>query len=164
MQQVVSALKKSELLPQYLKLEITESVIMQDTENIIPRLHELRNLGVRLAMDDFGTGYSSMAYLSSLPIDTLKIDRSFITKMTRSDEDAAIVRAIVTLAKTLDLRITSEGIETSDQHAQLSALGCDFGQGYFFDRPMSAEKLELQLAPMRLGKQNLPEFSLLRAA
>ena len=163
-EQIVSALKESELLPQYLKLEITESVIMQDTENIIPKLHELRNLGVRLAMDDFGTGYSSMAYLSSLPIDTLKIDRSFITKMNRSDEDAAIVRAIVTLAKTLGLRITSEGIETSEQHVQLSALGCDFGQGYFFDRPMSAENLELLLAPKRLKELSLPELPLLKSA
>ena len=163
-QQVVSALKESELLPQYLKLEITESVIMQDTENIIPRLHELRNLGVRLAMDDFGTGYSSMAYLSSLPIDTLKIDRSFISKMSCSDEDAAIVHAIVTLAKTLDLRITSEGIETSEQHVQLSALGCDFGQGYFFDRPMSAENLGLLLDLTRLKEHGLPELSLLKAA
>ena len=162
-QQVVSALKESELLPQYLKLEITESVIMQDTENIIPRLHELRNLGVRLAMDDFGTGYSSMAYLSSLPIDTLKIDRSFITKMNRSDEDAAIVRAIVTLAKTLDLRITSEGIETSEQHQQLTALGCDFGQGYFFDRPMSAENLELLLVPNHLKELSMSEPCLLKA-
>ncbi len=163
-EQVVSALKESELLPQYLKLEITESVIMQDTENIIPRLHELRNLGVRTAMDDFGTGYSSMAYLSSLPIDTLKIDRSFISKMSRSDEDVAIVRAIVTLAKTLDLRITSEGIETSEQHVQLSALGCDFGQGYFFDRPMSAESLGLLLAPRHLKGLSLPELLLLKAA
>lgn len=163
-EQVVSALKESELLPQYLKLEITESVIMQDTENIIPRLHELRNLGVRTAMDDFGTGYSSMAYLSSLPIDTLKIDRSFISKMSRSDEDVAIVRAIVTLAKTLDLRITSEGIETSEQHVQLSALGCDFGQGYFFDRPMSAESLGLLLAPRHLKGLSLPELPLLKAA
>lgn len=163
-QQVVSVLKESELLPRYLKLEITESVMMQDTGNIIPRLHELRNLGVRLAMDDFGTGYSSMAYLSSLPIDTLKIDRSFIAKMSRSEEDAAIVRAIVTLAKTLDLRITSEGIETSDQLALLSALGCDFGQGYFIDRPMPAENLGLLLAPKCLVKVSRPENSLLTAA
>ncbi len=163
-QQVVCVLKESELLPQYLKLEITESVMMQDAENIIPRLHELRNLGVRLAMDDFGTGYSSMAYLSSLPIDTLKIDRSFISKMSRSDEDAAIVRAIVTLAKTLDLRITSEGIETSDQLAELSALGCDFGQGYFIDRPMPAENLGLLLAPKSLKDLSRPESSLLAAA
>jgi len=163
-QQIDSALKESELLPRYLKLEITESVMMQDTENIVPRLHELRNLGVRLAMDDFGTGYSSMAYLSSLPIDTLKIDRSFINKMSRSDEDAAIIRAIVTLAKTLDLRITSEGIETSEQLALLSALGCDFGQGYFFDRPMPAENLERLLAPKRLKELSRQELTLRKAA
>ncbi len=153
--QVISALKESGLSPEFLKLEITESVMMQDTETIISRLLELRNLGVRLAVDDFGTGYSSMAYLSSLPLDTLKIDRSFVTKMTGSEDDAAIVRAIVTLAKTLNLRITSEGIETSDQRVQLLALGCDLGQGYFFDRPMPAESLGHLLALRHLAEPGL---------
>ena len=162
--QVLAALKIAELLPRYLKLEITESVMMQDTDMIIPMLHELQGLGVRLAMDDFGTGYSSMAYLSSLPLDTLKIDRSFITKMSGSDEDAAIVRAIVTLAKTLNLQITSEGIETSEQLHQLSALGCDLGQGYYFARPMTVESLGDLLTSRRLEQINVNRTLPLKAA
>ena len=136
--QVAQVLAGTGLAPACLKLEITESVMMLDADETIPRLHALRALGVHLAVDDFGTGYSSMAYLSSLPIDTLKIDRSFVTKMGRSEDDAAIVRAIVTLAKTLSLQITCEGIETADQLAHLCSLDCDQGQGYHFSRPLPA--------------------------
>lgn len=136
--QVAAILEETGLAPSCLKLEITESVMMLDADDTIPRLHALRALGVCLAVDDFGTGYSSMAYLSSLPIDTLKIDRSFVIKMGRSDDDAAIVRAIVTLAKTLNLQITCEGIETPAQLAQLCSLDCDQGQGYHFSRPVPA--------------------------
>ncbi len=133
---VAEVLAETGLTPACLKLEITESVMMLDADQTIPRLHALRALGVHLAVDDFGTGYSSMAYLSSLPIDTLKIDRSFVAKMSRSEDDAAIVRAIVMLAKTLGLQITSEGIETPGQLALLCDLGCDQGQGYHFARPL----------------------------
>ncbi len=136
--QVAEILEDTGLAPACLKLEITESVMMLDADDTIPRLHALRALGVCLAVDDFGTGYSSMAYLSSLPIDTLKIDRSFVAKMGRSEDDAAIVRAIVTLAKTLNLQITCEGIETPAQLAQLCSLDCDQGQGYHFSRPLPA--------------------------
>ena len=144
--QVVQVLNETGLEAAFLKLEITESVMMQETEVTIGKLHALKALGIRLAVDDFGTGYSSMAYLSSLPIDTLKIDRAFVGKMSHHAEDAAIVRAIVMLAKTLNLRITSEGIETVEQLAQLRALECDQGQGYHFSRPLPADQLQALLA------------------
>ena len=143
--QVVEILRETGLDAAHLKLEITESMMMQDAEATLNKLHALKALGVRLAVDDFGTGYSSMSYLSSLPLDTLKIDRSFVNRMGEQAEDAAIVRAIVTLAKTLNLRITSEGIETQEQLVQLRALGCDQGQGYHFSRPVTAVEMEALL-------------------
>lgn len=144
--QVVQVLSETGFDTACLKLEITESVMMQETDVTIGKLHALKALGIRLAVDDFGTGYSSMAYLSSLPIDTLKIDRAFVGKMSQHTEDAAIVRAIVMLAKTLNLRITSEGIETVEQLTQLRALECDLGQGYHFSRPLPADQLQAFLA------------------
>jgi len=143
---VAEVLEETGLGAERLKLEITESVMMQEAEATIAKLHALKALGIRLAVDDFGTGYSSMAYLSSLPIDTLKIDRAFVSKMGQHAEDAAIVRAIVMLAKTLHLSITSEGIETVEQLAQLRALECDQGQGYHFSRPLPADQLQALLA------------------
>ncbi len=140
-ERVAAVLAETGLSAAHLKLEITESVMMQDADVTILMLHQLKALGVRLAVDDFGTGYSSMAYLSSLPIDTLKIDRSFVGKMGRHEQDEAIVRAIVNLAKTLKLHITSEGIETPDQLAQLQNLGCDRGQGFLFAEPLTSEDL-----------------------
>lgn len=157
---VTEVLRETELHPSSLKLEITESVMMLDSETTIPRLHQLKALGIHLAVDDFGTGYSSMSYLSSLPIDTLKIDRAFVNNMGRNPEDMAIVRAIVSLAKTLNLRITSEGIENQEQLAQLHALGCDQGQGYHFDRPMPADQLGARLAD--LGESTLAAAALTR--
>ena len=146
LEEVIEILKETSLSPHLLKLEITESVMMLDSETTIPRLHQLKALGIHLAVDDFGTGYSSMSYLSSLPIDTLKIDRAFVSNMGRNPEDLAIVRAIVSLAKTLNLRITSEGIETIEQLEQLRALGSDQGQGYYFDRPLPADQFRARLA------------------
>ncbi len=136
---VVAILSRTGLHPTSLKLEITESVMMLNSEATLPKLLRLRSLGIRLAVDDFGTGYSSMAYLSSLPIDTLKVDRSFVTGIGQSMESFAIVRAIVMLAKALNLCVTSEGIETREQLARLKMLGCNQGQGYLFARPMPAE-------------------------
>lgn len=159
--EVVQILKETQLNPLSLKLEITESVMMLDSETTIPRLHQIRALGIHLAVDDFGTGYSSMSYLSSLPIDTLKIDRAFVNNMDRNPEDLAIVRAIVSLAKTLNLRITSEGIETREQLAQLHSLGSDQGQGYYFDRPMPADQFGARLAAAAVEANELA-FSLSR--
>jgi diguanylate cyclase (GGDEF)-like protein/PAS domain S-box-containing protein len=140
-QDVIKTLQETGLDSSSLKLEITESMMMQGAETSLAKLHQLKMLGISLAVDDFGTGYSSMSYLSSLPIDTLKIDRSFVSKMHENEEGMAIVQAIVTLAKTLNLTITSEGIETWEQLVKLQALGCDQGQGYHFARPMTADQI-----------------------
>jgi EAL domain-containing protein (putative c-di-GMP-specific phosphodiesterase class I) len=143
---VTSALQQSGLAARYLKLEITESVAMRDAQSTIETLRELTHLGVRLALDDFGTGYSSLAYLNQFPIDTLKIDRSFVDKLGDGPEHVAVVRTIIALAKALDLRVTGEGIETTNQAQQLEALGCDLGQGYIFSRPQSREAFGALLA------------------
>jgi len=145
--QIARVLAETRLPPSCLKLEITESVMMGDTENTIACLQALKELGVRIAVDDFGTGYSSMAYLSAFPLDTLKIDRAFVSRLNQPD-GLAIVQAIVTLAYTLGLEITSEGIETEAQWQELQALGCHLGQGYFFAAPQTAEALEARLAAL----------------
>jgi len=127
------------LKPQCLKLEITESVLMQNPEVITVLFLQLRHLGIRLSIDDFGTGYSSLAYLHHFPIDTLKIDRSFVTSVDTDGEKLAIIRTIVTLAWNLGMDVIAEGVETAKQLAQLKALNCEAGQGYFFAKPMDAE-------------------------
>jgi diguanylate cyclase (GGDEF)-like protein/PAS domain S-box-containing protein len=128
-----------------LKLEITEGVIMQDVEATIETLWRLKGLGIQLAIDDFGTGYSSLAYLKRLPLDVLKIDRSFVKGIERGQEDIAIVRAIISMAKSLNLSITAEGIETAEQAALLKQWECERGQGYYFARPLEAEALSVIL-------------------
>ncbi|MEZ6192436.1 MAG: EAL domain-containing protein [Phycisphaerales bacterium] len=123
--------------PAYIKLEITESVIMDDRHGITPVLDEIRHMGVQLAMDDFGTGHSSLSCLHSFPIDVLKIDREFILNMEQRIEYTAVIQAIVTLAHTLGISVVAEGLETAEQVAQLQALECDHAQGYYFARPLS---------------------------
>jgi diguanylate cyclase (GGDEF)-like protein len=137
-EQISSALRESGLEAANLKLEITESMVMENIDTAIDMLTQLRNLGVGLSIDDFGTGYSSLSYLHRFPIDTLKIDRSFVTQMTDNSENAEIVRTIVTLARSLDMAVVAEGVETADQLRQLGDLGCDYGQGYLFSRPVGA--------------------------
>ena len=105
-------------------------------------LFELKELQIDLALDDFGVGYSSLAYLKRFPFSSLKIDRSFVQRVGSDPEDAAVVRAIVTIAKTLHMNVVAEGIETVDQFEQLRALGCDRGQGYYFARPMTAHAVD----------------------
>ena len=122
-----------------LKLEITESVIMENTESATVMLLQLRNLGVEIHMDDFGTGYSSLNYLHCFPVNVLKIDRSFISKMDVTGKNLEIVRAIITLAHNLSINVTAEGLETAEQLAQLKALQCKHGQGYFFSKPADQE-------------------------
>ena len=145
---VKNALATSHLDPACLKLEITETVVMQDAPSTLEALHALKALGVQLAIDDFGTGYSSLGYLKRFPVDTLKIDRSFVQGVALNAKDTAIVRAVVDVAKSLNLSVTAEGIETDDQLAQLQELGCDRGQGYLFARPLAAEPLRLALSSM----------------
>ena len=127
------------IYPRQIKLEITESVVVENNDIVISILRQFRALGVKLSMDDFGTGYSSLSYLHSLPIDTLKIDRSFISQMTEETESAEIVRTILLLARNLKLDVVAEGIETITQQDILKDLNCDYGQGYYFSRPLDVE-------------------------
>lgn len=169
-EKVEQILLETEVKRQYLKLEITESAVMEDAESaihaselgllsstqgkgLIGMLEELRSLGIQLSIDDFGTGYSSLSRLYRFPINTLKIDRSFICHMSGDCEGAEcdpcsekIVRAIVTLAHTLGLDVTAEGIETPEQLAQLRELGCEFGQGYLFSKPVDVKQAEALIA------------------
>ncbi|HZF68749.1 MAG TPA: EAL domain-containing protein [Gemmatirosa sp.] len=133
------------LAPARLTLEITESVIMHDTERTLEQLHALKALGVRLAIDDFGTGYSSLSYLQRFPVDVLKIDKSFVDGVARGGHDAALARTIVALGEMLALRTVAEGIEHEAQRAQLAALGCALGQGYLFARPLPAAELRARI-------------------
>ena len=131
--------------PHCLKLEITESTVMHDAEAAVTTMNELKTLGIQLAIDDFGTGYSSLGYLKRFPIDTLKIDRSFVSGLGQDAQDTAIVRSVLALARSLGLSVTAEGIETSGQQAQLAELDCDRGQGYLFARPLAARDIDAML-------------------
>ncbi len=136
---IVSALNESSLDPELLEIEVTESVVMKDVSMIIDRLEALRSIGITVAIDDFGTGYSSLQYLQKLPLDKLKIDRSFINEIT-DGSSAPIASSILALAKSLNLKTVAEGIETEDQLEFLRMLGCDEAQGFYFAKPMPASK------------------------
>jgi diguanylate cyclase len=125
-----------------LVLEVTESAVMADPARALDVLGRLHAMGVRLALDDFGTGYSSMAYLKALPVDELKVDRSFVGEMVTSPSDTMIVRSTIDLGHNLGLRVVAEGVETQDAWQTLEALGCDTAQGYYLGRPMPAADLE----------------------
>jgi len=137
---VASALADAELDGSGLELEITEGVVV-DPKRALPVLERLQKLGVRVSIDDFGTGYSSLHYLREMPIDSIKIDRSFIRNLTDNAQDQAIVMAIVAMARRLGLRIIAEGVETADQVRILRALGCDEIQGYLISPPIPADRL-----------------------
>ena len=138
---VARALERSGLDSKLLTLEITESILMNDTEHTIETLTKLRLLGVRLAIDDFGTGYSSLSYLRRLPVDVLKIDRSFVSVVDAGEDEAALVRSIVSLGKSLRLETVAEGIEQPGQLAELRSLGARFGQGYYFAKPLDPNEI-----------------------
>jgi diguanylate cyclase (GGDEF)-like protein/PAS domain S-box-containing protein len=152
---IARVLEKTGMDPRNLKLEITESVVMLNVEEATERLHRLKDMGIRIAVDDFGTGYSSMAYLAGLPIDTVKIDRSFTAQIGHTRESEAVVRAIISLAKSLHLSVTSEGIETLEQLEQLQELGCELGQGFYFSRPMTNLALEALLGSLPAAEKSL---------
>ena len=141
-EQVAEILARTGLAPDSLELEITESVVMDSSEAAIEALEVLKRLGVKLVLDDFGTGYSSLAYLKRLPLDTIKIDRSFVAGLADEDANLPIVQAVVSLAHGLGIEVTAEGIETIEQRDCLRELGSDRGQGYYFSRPVPAEQLE----------------------
>jgi diguanylate cyclase (GGDEF)-like protein/PAS domain S-box-containing protein len=133
-EQVTTIIRETGLAPHSLKLEITESAVTERIENAAGMMRELRAIGVKLSMDDFGTGYSSLSHLHRFPLDTLKIDRSFITRMMDNDENMEIVRTIVGLAQNMGMELVAEGVETYDQIALLRKLGCEYGQGHFFSK------------------------------
>ncbi len=142
---VACALRNAGLPARCLKLEITEGVIVRNVEATIRTLWELKSLGLKLAIDDFGTGYSSLSYLKRLPIDVLKIDRSFVSGIGQDQADAAIIHAIMALAKSLNLKVTGEGIETAEQAALLGEWGCNQGQGYFYSKPLDSHQAAVLL-------------------
>ncbi|MDQ2747342.1 MAG: EAL domain-containing protein, partial [Acidobacteriota bacterium] len=135
-------LTDSQLDPQYLELELTETLLMDNPEQTIETLLRLRGLGVKISIDDFGSGYSSLSHLKNLPIDTLKIDRAFMTDVTVNANDTAIIKTIITLAQSLRLKTIAEGVETEAQRVLLAELGCDEMQGYLFSKPLPADALE----------------------
>jgi diguanylate cyclase (GGDEF)-like protein/PAS domain S-box-containing protein len=139
---VAEILKETNLDPRWLELELTESSIMKDPEQAIEKLHELKLMGIRVAIDDFGTGYSSLNYLKRFPIDTLKIDKSFVSDLCKDPHDTAIVRAIITLGHALDLTVVAEGVETQEQLQYLSSLDCDVVQGFLFSKSLAASAFE----------------------
>ncbi|WP_262029170.1 putative bifunctional diguanylate cyclase/phosphodiesterase [Microvirga sp. Mcv34] len=148
-QSVSNALASSGLSPHRLELEITESVLLQDNEMTVSTLHQLRRLGVRIAMDDFGTGYSSLSYLRSFPFDKIKIDQSFVREMSQRADCLAIVQSVANLGSSLGMPTVAEGIETEDQLRQVQAAGCTDAQGYYFGRPKPARELVHTLAALR---------------
>ena len=151
---IVGVLEASGLEPRYLELEITESMIMHRPEKAIAILQQIHDLGVRLSVDDFGTGYSSLAYLKRFPVQTLKIDQSFVRDITTDADDAEIVGAVVAMAKSLELNVIAEGVETQEQLAFLAKLNCDEYQGYYYSRPLPADEIGRLLEnPVAAGTQ-----------
>ena len=141
MAQVVTAIAHTGIDPSRIELEITENVLMQDSEANVALLYKLRELGVRISLDDFGTGYSSLNYLRSFPFDKIKIDKCFITDLETRDDCKAIVRAVTSLAGTLGMDTVAEGVEREEQLEWLRAAGCSEVQGYFISHPVNIEEL-----------------------
>ena len=157
---VARALTAAGLLPVNLDLEITESILLED-QAVINSLYELDAMGVDFSIDDFGTGYSSLSYLKRLPIDTLKIDKSFVHNLPGDSDNATIVQAILAMAHSLGIRVVAEGVETAEQLTFLRQYGCDAVQGYFLSRPLPASELESLLR--QIGSFQLPEAKVLRS-
>ena len=152
-EQIKGVLLESGINPRCLKLEITESMVMENVEAATRMLHQLRDLGIQLSIDDFGTGYSSLSYLHRFPIDTLKIDRSFVIKMIDNNENIEIVRTIIILAQNLGMDVIAEGVETKEQLTRLRELKCENGQGYYFSKPLETKDAENLLSDVfTIGK------------
>jgi EAL domain-containing protein (putative c-di-GMP-specific phosphodiesterase class I) len=143
---VTRVLKETGLAPERLELELTESTVMDNVEAVIPVLQKIHDMGITVAVDDFGTGYSSLSYLKRLPVDKLKIDRSFVSDVTNNEDDAAIARAITNLATTLRLQVVAEGVETEEQLQFLKQIGCHGAQGYHLSKPLPADDFAAWLA------------------
>lgn len=146
-ERVRDILDRTRLPASALMLEITESILMEDRDDVIDRMRELKDLGIHLALDDFGTGYSSLSTLLAFPIDTLKIDRIFISRIGHEEGAMAIIQAILAIAHTMQMNVTAEGVETFEQEQILFGLGCQIGQGYFYDKPLTAKAFGDQFRP-----------------
>jgi EAL domain-containing protein (putative c-di-GMP-specific phosphodiesterase class I) len=140
--QVKTALSTYSIPPSLLKLELTESILLDDIDNIIDKMYELAAMGIGFSLDDFGTGYSSLQYLKKLPLSQLKIDKSFVRDIATNTNDQALVCAIIAMAKSLDINVIAEGIETEEQYQYLKNNGCLHYQGYLFGKPMPIEMLD----------------------
>jgi diguanylate cyclase (GGDEF)-like protein len=143
--QIAAALEETQVSGECIRLEITESMVMGDVDRAIDLMLQLKSLDLKLAIDDFGTGYSSLSYLHRFPMDTLKVDKSFVGRLENSNEDRAIIHTILNLGQQLGLAVVAEGIETEAQVAMLKQEGCDYGQGYFFAKPLGHEAVEVLL-------------------
>jgi EAL domain-containing protein (putative c-di-GMP-specific phosphodiesterase class I) len=150
---VAQALQRSGLEPSSLCLEITESVLLEEPDSVSEMITRVSRLGVRFVLDDFGTGYSSLAYLTRLPIDGLKVDRSFVEDLARDERSTAITTAIVRMAQALSLEVTAEGVENERQARALTELRCELAQGFYFHRPLAAPAISKLLADERLVAQ-----------
>jgi EAL domain-containing protein (putative c-di-GMP-specific phosphodiesterase class I) len=148
---VLATLREADVDPCWLELELTESMLMDASTDILDRLHALTDAGIQLAIDDFGTGYSSMSYLKTFPVRALKVDRSFVRGLPQNPEDAAITRAIIAMARSLRMEVVAEGIETQEQNDFLRANGCDKSQGYLYGRPCPAAQIGQMLTRARAG-------------
>ena len=160
-EQIKTILDETKINPACLKLELTESAVMENAESVISMLKQIRDLGIQLSIDDFGTGYSSLSYLHRFPINTLKVDRSFVSTMEDGSENGEIVRTVIALAKTLKLNVVAEGIETIHQLHQLRILGCEYGQGYLFSRPVPTDEAERLLEDKARWENIIPNHTLL---
>ena len=159
LERVAQIVAETAISPSSLELEITETSIMQNADQVVTLLSELKHMGVRIAIDDFGIGYSSLGYLKRLPIDRLKIDRTFVSDATSDPDDAAIVMAIITLAHNLRLKVMAEGVETEEQLRFLQLLKCDEGQGYLFGKPMPADLFLTAAIDADANQEAQPLFS-----
>jgi EAL domain-containing protein (putative c-di-GMP-specific phosphodiesterase class I) len=139
---MATSIAASGIRPGQLGLEITETVVLSDDPAHLARLLEIKAMGVRLLLDDFGTGYSSLSHLQKVPLDTLKLDRSFVAGIDQNERDSAIVVATHELARSLDLAVIAEGVETSEQVVRLQEIGCEYVQGYFFARPLDRPQVD----------------------
>jgi EAL domain-containing protein (putative c-di-GMP-specific phosphodiesterase class I) len=143
---VITALQQSGLAPSLLELELTESILIENVEQVLSTVKRLKQLGVKLSIDDFGTGYSSLSYLKRFDIDKLKIDQSFIRDLATDTDDAAIVNAVIQMARSLNLKTIAEGVEHPDMLDLLRGFQCDEVQGYYFARPMPADEFSAYLS------------------
>ena len=135
---VTNLIQRYKLPPRCLEMEVTETGLMEDISAATGHLNSLKKAGVQIAIDDFGTGYSSLSYLRGLPLDKIKIDRSFVQDVLIDEDDATIVRAIIQLGRSLNMQVIAEGVESAEQEAYIIAQGCNEGQGYYYSRPLSA--------------------------